>query len=102
MAWGHDSEFDIAQSGGGLKGIGGSEMPMPDRRGKGEGGPSKRKPKAPVRDFMRSAMLSSAAKTKGKASFAASHKTAALPGAKSNPFTKGKSKKSGLGSIGPV
>lgn len=49
--FGHDSSYDIGQGGGGLKGIGGDEMPMPDRQGKGEGGPSKRKPFAKKNPF---------------------------------------------------
>lgn len=49
--FGSDSNYDIGQGHGGLKGIGGSYMPMPDRRGKGEGGPSKRKPHAKKNPF---------------------------------------------------
>jgi hypothetical protein len=107
--FGHDSNYDIGQGSGGLKGIGGDKMPMPDKGGKGEGGPSKRKPfakKNPFRPSMAHQMTDAN-------SFSHQTSTPKLPGADAvnapvkigtgpSLFPQGNFKKRGLGTIGPV
>jgi hypothetical protein len=49
--FGNDSNYDIGQGSGGLKGIGGDKMPTIPKGGTSEGGPSKRKPFAKKNPF---------------------------------------------------
>lgn len=106
--FGKDSNYDIGQGSGGLKGIGGDNLPSIPKGGTSEGGPSKRKPFAKKSPF-----ASKARQMTDVHSFSHQMSLPALPnkstinaplksGSGPSLFPQGNFKKTGLRGIGPL
>ena len=108
--FGSDSNYDIGQGSGGLRGIGGDKMPSIPKGGTSEGGPSKRKPMSFRKKSLHKSMAHQMTSVN---TFSHQTKTPKLPGedainAPTKPgtgpslFPQGNFKKRGLAAIGPM